>query len=510
LSVTTRALWMQQSLPKRRKLTGLLIGVGLFSCLAGAAEAQQVVDTTCSTGLQPSTMEADGCVGAPLGDSMRAFADSPAVSPRGKAAAYQPVQPNVLRALGTITLINAAAVAINHEARDIETAGPETWWQNLRGKGKWIWDGNNISTNNIEHPWGGAAYFNIARANGVSFWGAAPITMAGSLMWELFGEVTPPSRNDLLITSLSGINLGEPMLRMSDLVLNNEAYGLNRAWREAVVLIFNPGLGLTRLSRGQMWSREPNAPDSRPDSLQTLVVAGTRRLTLPARSRHDQMNVAFMDLGLQYGDPFGAGPVKPFSVFNITAELASGPATTVTELGTRGMLAALGRPEGPTNRVNGIFMDFEYQWNEQYQFSEQSIGIGTVAQSASAGTWRLFTDLSAELSPIVASSDAYAPATVSRDYDYGTGVGARAAAQVEYRGTRVLSAGYRGFWTKTINGASQSKLTQFAIVEARLPLVAGLSAGAMYHLYSQRSAYAERATVHENLPSYSLFISTGR
>jgi len=182
----------------------------------------------------------------------------------------------------------------------------------------------------------------------------------------------------------------------------------------------------------------------------------------------------------------------------------------VTELGTRGMLAALGRPEGPTNRVNGIFMDFEYQWNEQYQFSEQSIGIGTVAQSASAGTWRLFTDLSAELSPIVASSDAYAPATVSRDYDYGTGVGARAAAQVEYRGTRVLSAGYRGFWTKTINGASQSKLTQFAIVEARLPLVAGLSAGAMYHLYSQRSAYAERATVHENLPSYSLFISTGR
>lgn len=463
-------------------------------------------------GLRPESATAQQQVGASwsVPESLAVAADSPAGVPQSPAAIYQPVPPSPMRALGMITLMNAAAVAINHEARDIETAGPETWWQNVRGKGKWIWDGNNISTNNIEHPWGGAAYFNVARGNGMSFWGAAPLAVGGSLMWELFGEVTPPSRNDLLITSLSGINLGEPMLRMSDLVLNNEAYGLNRAWREAVVLIFNPGLGLTRLSRGQMWSQEPNAPDRRPDSLRTLAAVGGRRLTLPSYRHGEQMDLAFVAMGLQYGDPFGPAAVKPFSVFTITAELASGPSTTVTELGTRGMLGALGRAPGPTDRVNGIFMDFEYQWTEAYQFSEQSFGIGTLAQTGGVGSWRLFTDVSAELSPIVASSDRYAEQAVSRDYDYGAGVGARALAQVEYRGQRLLSAGYRGFWTATYNGASDSKLIQFATVEARLPLIAGLSAGAMYMLYDQRTTYSDRISGHESLPSYSLFISTGR
>ena len=443
-------------------------------------------------------------------DSLVMVVDSPAAGPQTPSAVYQPIRPSPIRALGMITIMNMAAVGINHEARDIQTAGPQTWWQNATGKGKWIWDGNNISTNNIEHPWGGAAYFNVARGNGMSFWGATPLAVAGSLMWELFGEVTPPSRNDLLITSLSGINLGEPMLRMSNLVLNDEAYGLNRAWREAVVLIFNPGLGLTRLSRGQMWSREPNPPDRWPDSLRTLAAAGGRRLTLPSYRRDDEMDVAFAALGLQYGDAFGPAAVKPFSVFTITAELASGPTTTVTELGTRGMLGTLGRAPGPTDRVNGVFMDFEYQWNEAYQFSEQSFGIGTLAQTGSAGSWRLFTDLSAELSPIVASSERYADQAVSRDYDYGGGVGARAMAQVEFRGHRLLSVGYRGFWTATYNGASQSKLTQFATVEARLPLIGGLSAGATYLLYDQRTTYADRMSAHESLPSYSLFISTGR
>jgi len=494
---------------RRNELLRLLLGVGLLASTPRLASAQQRADTACQIGwVHPSTLEPEGCDG-PLPS------DTPSTARRNEPSqagvpAYQPISPNPARALGIITLMNAGAVAINHEAREIETAGPSTWWQNVRGKGKWIWDGNNISTNNIEHPWGGAAYFNVARGNGVSFWGATPLTVAGSLMWELFGEVTPPSRNDLLITSLSGINLGEPMLRMSDLVLNNEAYGLNRAWREAVVLIFNPGLGLTRLSRGQTWSREANPPEHTPDSLRTFAAMGAQRLTLPSYRRSAQVEVAIAALGLQYGNPFDGSPVKPFSVFGITAELASGPSTTLTELGTRGMLGTLGRAPGPSDRVNGVFMDFEYQWNEAYQFSEQSFGIGTLAQTGSASNWRLFTDLSAELSPIVASSDRYSYAVVSRDYDYGAGVGARAVAQVEYRGHRLLSAGYRGFWTATYNGASDSKLIQFAAVEARLPLIAGLSAGALYRLYDQRSTYAERASAHESLPSYSVYLSTGR
>ena len=165
------------------------------------------------------------------------------------------------------------------------------------------------------------------------------------------------------------------------------------------------------------------------------------------------MNVAVATFDLQYGDPFDGTKVHPFSSFTFSTELASGPSTTVTELGTRGMLAALGRREGPTRHVSGVFMDFEYQWNEAYQFSQQSFGLGLLSRTGSSA-WRLNTDISAELLPLVASSDPYAEETVSRMYDYGAGVGGRAFAQLEYRGFRVLSAGYRGFWTATVNGAS--------------------------------------------------------
>ena len=122
--------------------------------------------------------------------------------------------------------------------------------------------------------------------------------------------------------------------------------------------------------------------------------------------------------------------------------------------------------------------------------------------------WRLNTDISAELVPLVASSDPYAEERVSRAYDYGAGVGGRAFAQLEHRGFRVLSAGYRGFWTATVNGASQTKLVQFATVEARAPLPLGLSAGAGYTMYLQRSTYAGGPASTVSLPSWSVFIST--
>ena len=420
--------------------------------------------------------------------------------------AYVAPRPQVARAFAGLVILNGAAVAINNLARDLPSTRPATWWRNIRGG--WNWDGNNISTNNIEHPYGGAVYFNVARSNGLSFWASAPVTLAGSLMWELFGEPVPPSLNDVIITSLSGITLGEATRRLSLLVLDNHAHGIDRVWRETAVLFFNPGMGLDRLSRGQTWHQLANPPDRRPQSLRATLAVGARRMTLPVTGTEaTRMNVAIAAFGLQYGDPFDGNKVHPFSSFTFGAELATGPSTTVTLLGTRGMLAALGRRDGPTRHISGVFMDFEYQWNEAFQFSQQSFGLGLLSRT-SGTDWRLNTDLSAELVPLMASSDPYAEDRVSRMYDYGTGVGGRAFAQLEHHGFRVLSAGYRAYWAATVNGASQSKLIQFATVEARAPLPFGLSAGAAYNMYLQRSTYRERSAQSVSLPQMTVFLST--
>jgi len=434
-------------------------------------------------------------------DSTSSASSAPPASPFSEEQ-----QPQLARAFAGLVILNGAAVAINNLARDLPSTRPGTWWRNIRGG--WNWDGNNISTNSIEHPYGGGVYFNIARSNGLSFWASAPVTLAGSLMWELFGEPVPPSANDLIITTMSGIALGEATRRLSLLVLNNNARGIDRVWRETAVLFFNPGMGLDRLSRGQTWRQRPNPIDRRPDNLRATAAIGARRITLPPTgSPSAQVNVAIATFDLQYGDPFNGARVHPFSSFTFSAELASGPSTTVTEIATRGMLATLSRPAGPTRHVSGVFMDFEYQWNEAFQFSQQSFGLGLLSRRGGSA-WRLNTDLSAELVPLMASSDPYAEERVSRMYDYGTGLGGRALAQLEHRGFRFLSAGYRAYWGLTVNGASQSKLIQFATLEARAPLPFGLSAGAAYNMYLQRSTYAERSSASVSLPQFSVFLST--
>jgi len=466
---------------------------------ATSAQAQAAAHRGDAQELAALPADSTGPIATPVAepDSNRANADSlDALDDTGR--------PQVARAFGELLILNAAAVGINHLARDIPTAGPQFWWNNIRGG--WNWDGNNISTNNVEHPYGGAVYYNVARSNGMSFWAAAPVTLAGSLMWELFGEASAPSLNDLVITTLSGITLGEATRRLSLIVLDNQATGIDRVWREASVLLLNPGMGLDRLSRGQTWRQRANAREHHPGNLRGIIAVGARRLTLPG-SADATMDVAAAAFGLQYGDPFTSDRVRPFSYFTITAELNSGPSTTLAELGTPGMLASLGRRDGPTMQVAGVFMDFEYRWNESYQFSEQSIGVGLLSRTGD-GSWRVNTDVSAELLPLVASSDPYADALVSRGYDYGAGAGGRALASLEFRGARVLTMGYRGYWTATVNGASQTKLIQFATVEARAPLVMGLSAGAAYSLYLQRSTYAARASATTSLPSLLLFIST--
>ena len=103
--------------------------------------------------------------------------------------------------------------------------------------------------------------------NGLSFWGSAPMALTGSLMWELFGESKPPAINDVLSTSITGIALGEPLYRLSLLVLDETSSGLDRLWREAVVFLLNPGTGTgPPVARADLDppAESPGAPSGRP------------------------------------------------------------------------------------------------------------------------------------------------------------------------------------------------------------------------------------------------------
>lgn len=120
-------------------------------------------------------------------------------------------------------------------------------------KSGFAWDDDNFYLNNIGHTYQGSAYFNAARSNGLSFWQSVPYTFLGALAWEITCEKEQPSINDMIVTPVSGVLMGEISHRLVPAIVDERERGAKRATREALAAITNPIEGLHRLFSGRMW-----------------------------------------------------------------------------------------------------------------------------------------------------------------------------------------------------------------------------------------------------------------
>ena len=95
-----------------------------------------------------------------------------------------------------------------------------------------VWDKDNPIFNYILHPYGGAVYYMSARTCGFNVLGSlAYCTFVSSLLWEYgfetFNEV--PSVQDLFITPLAGMVMGECFYRIKRVIVAND-YHLFGSW----------------------------------------------------------------------------------------------------------------------------------------------------------------------------------------------------------------------------------------------------------------------------------------
>lgn len=87
---------------------------------------------------------------------------------------------------------------------------------------KWVLDNDQFSVNQFLHPYSGSVYFGLARSSGLNFWKSSLYSVAGSFLWEIGGEKTNPSINDMIATPIGGTFLGEPLFRMTNLLLESD------------------------------------------------------------------------------------------------------------------------------------------------------------------------------------------------------------------------------------------------------------------------------------------------
>lgn len=90
-------------------------------------------------------------------------------------------------------------------------------------------DANSFGTNFVGHPLGGTGYYLAARSNRLTILESFALSCAGSLFWELFGEVSEVvSLNDMIVTPLAGLSIGEATTQLGAYFDRQEATSTHR------------------------------------------------------------------------------------------------------------------------------------------------------------------------------------------------------------------------------------------------------------------------------------------
>lgn len=314
----------------------------------------------------------------------------------------------------------------------------------------WVVDDDPFEINQIGHPYQGAMYHGIARSNGLNYWQSMAYTFAGSALWEIAGETTPPSRNDQISSGIAGSFLGEPLHRISRLLLERSDRNPG-FWRTVASVLAGPPTGLNHLMVG---SPEGSLePDAVPFS-DIRVQFGTTGLADPRSSlRSLSLNQPHIALSMDYGYPGSASyrHERPFDYFRIESSVSN---RELEQVSTRGLVAGADYRSGRVAGIWGLYGSYDYFTPDDFRLSTTAFSIGTTLQAA------LSDSLVVQSSGLVGAG--YAAArdlgkVDGRDYHYGVApqvvanlrliTGRRAALDVTAR--EYFISGVGGFGTRT-------------------------------------------------------------
>ncbi|XXF79976.1 DUF3943 domain-containing protein [Myxococcaceae bacterium GXIMD 01537] len=431
-------------------------------------------------------------------------ADAPLASheSRRKEEDVPPPEPHYWLALGEVTLVNLVVWTVDRYILDKDWARVDFGvWRNNFETG-FIWDKDDFNTNQFAHPYHGSLYYNAARDNGIGYWGSIPFTALGSLQWEFLAESELPSINDVVNTTLGGISIGEVLYRLSSLVLDNRASGLERVGREVGAGVLNPVRGFNRVVRGDAWRNAPTPSEWSPPAM--AVLGRTGYLNVRAGNRPEQF---FIELGLRYGDALRFPVRKPFDDFSMGVQFTTGENRLISHAEMMGMLATAPIESGESEwLLLGAFQQFEFVDTQTYEVGGQSVGAGLFYRYLFPDDLEVRAALTVRGVALAGISSEYAE-LVGRSYDYGPGAGYHfevAFGRWPWEYVR-LDAG--STWIHTLNGASADHLAHEARLLVDVPVYRGLGMGGSFSIFYRNSFFRDFDDVSRSIPQFRLFLS---
>lgn len=295
---------------------------------------------------------------------------------------------------------------------DYETSW-DTIWDHITDP-HWVVDNDQFKVNQFLHPYGGSVYYGLARSSGLNFWESFLYSVAGSYVWELAGETTNPSINDMVATPVGGTFLGEPFFRMANLLLE-DTDGKPGFWRELGAAVIAPPLGFNRLVFGNKF--DAIFPSHKPATFLRFQAGGTISSSSHNVSSGVEENGAVADFTFSYGLPGKPGYTykRPFDYFDFHIRAVT--ANFLESVNTRGLLLGTNYAVGESTRgVWGLYGNYDYISPQVFRVSNTALSVGT--------TWQTWLSQAIALQGTVLAGGGYGAAgniekTGERDYHYG-------------------------------------------------------------------------------------------
>lgn len=351
-----------------------------------------------------------------------------------------------------------------------------------------VWDEDSYIMNQFLHPFNGAAYYNSARSNGLIFWEAIPYTFGGSLMWELFMENEPPSYNDLVNTTFSGITLGEISYRVSNLIIDESTDGIERVLREFTSSLINPMQGFNRLINGKMWRKGPST--SR-DIYHLVFSTGVHNVFYGGNIKNDKSFLT-LRLNLVYGNKFAVSKHNnPFDYFSLHTEFNFADGDDIKVIFASGVIwdDKIKLFDNSKN-IFGIYKEIDILINDVYKLSSTSVTGQVINRVSLSPLVSIENDFSLSAILLGATNSKYANEE-GKDYNLGPGASGRIGAKIIFKDIGELYASFKRYWIHTLSGAESDEFVGLLMVGITHPFYSNNFVGLEFLIYERYGHYID-------------------
>jgi hypothetical protein len=380
------------------------------------------------------------------------------------------------------------AFLLNQVNRHTDGSDYKSNWSTIRRNlhSSWVVDSDPFKVNQLGHPYQGSMYHGFARSAGLNYWESLGYAVAGSALWEIAGEATLPSRNDLINTGVGGSFLGEVLFRLSNLVLEHE--NIPPLWRELGAAVVSPATGFNRFAFGERFKTVFPSHDPVYYSRLQLGFSGTAQDGSGTSTTKLRREEALVDYSIDYGLPGKPGYTyrRPFDYFTLQATASS--ANGAENLMTRGLLVGTDYEAGASYRgIWGLYGSYDYIAPQVFRVSSTALSLGTTGQ------WWLTNSIALQGTALLGAGYAAVGTTHSaaeNDYHYGLAPQALVALRVILGDRASLDLTGREYFVSRVGAASRGGHDNIARLDASFTVRVHERHGiAIRYLLNRRDAF---------------------